>query len=368
MSGYGVVPNRLDPVTRGTVIIGEAAAVATAFVRYEKAVLPSVRRELAGWRRAASLIPDPTLREQAVSALTEKAANAEATGVLAGLAPRRGRRTVIRASTALQVAVDYLDSLGEQPGPDPLRDGLELHGALAAALEPGAEAKDWYACHPQREDGGYLDRLVAACGQSAGALPSARTILPVARRAIVRCGEGQSQTHAAAGGSSQPLRQWASGLASPAGYEWWEVAAGASSSVAAHALLALAGAPGATREQAELVDAAYFPSIGALTVLLDDLVDREADQAADEHSYLRYYSSEAVAAERIAAIAGLARTSILPLPRSSLHGAILSGILAFYLGSPGAAAPGARNTRDRLLASSGPVVRSLGRILERRSR
>jgi tetraprenyl-beta-curcumene synthase len=349
------------------VIVGEGAAVAATFVRYKGAILPSVRRELAGWREATALIPDPALRQQAVAALTEKAANAEATGVLASLAPRRSRPTVIRASTALQVAVDYLDSLGEQPGPDPLGDGLELHGALAAALQPGGEERNWYARHPRQEDGGYLGRLVATCSQAAFSLPSAGTILPLARRAAIRCGEGQSHTHAAAGGSSQPLQQWATGLTAPTGYEWWEVAAGASSSVAAHALLALAGTPRASRAEAELVDGAYFPSIGALTVLLDDLVDREADLAAGQHSYLRHYPTEAAAAERLEAIFGLARRSISPLRRPAPHGAILTGILAFYLSSSGAAAGGARTIRDRLLSSSGPMVRALTRALELKS-
>lgn len=367
VSGYDIVPNKLRVVVRGKVIIGESVAVAGTVVRYKSAVLPSVRQELGRWRQTAAAIPDPTLRRQAVAALTEKAANAEATGVFATLAPRRTRGAVIRASTALQVAIDYLDSLGEQPGPDPLEDGLELHGALAAALEPGSKARNWYVRHPQGEDGGYLDRLVAVCGQTAGSLPSARAILPLARRAASRCGEGQSYTHAAAAGSSDSLRRWASELAAPAGYEWWEVAAGASSSVAAHALLALAGTPGATPAQAEMVDAAYFPSIGALTVLLDDLVDREADQAAGEHNYLRYYPSDAVAAERLASIVGQARRSISRLPRSASHGALLSGILAFYLSSPGKTAPAASPIRERLLSSSGLMVRSLTRFLQRRA-
>ncbi|HEX7279101.1 MAG TPA: DUF2600 family protein [Solirubrobacterales bacterium] len=352
-------------MVRGALVIGEGVAVAAAFARYKGAILPRVRRELEAWRRAAALIPDPVLREQAVGALTEKASNAEATGVLAGLAPRRGRATVIRASTALQVAVDYLDSLGERPGADPLADGLELHGALAAALDRSAAARDWYALHPRQDDGGYLSRLVAVCRESASALPSAATVLPLARRAAIRCGEGQSHTHAAADGPAQALQEWASGLPAPPGFEWWEVAAGASSSVAAHALLAYAASPAATTEQAELLDAAYFPSIGALTVLLDDLVDREADRAAGEHSYLRHYPSDAAAAERLEAIAGLARRSVSPLPGAGLHRAILSGVLAFYLSSPGAAAPGARAIRDPLLSAAGPVVRSLTRLLGR---
>lgn len=207
-------------MVRGALTIGDGATVATALARYKAAILPRVRLESAEWRGAAALIPDPVLREQAVGALTEKASNVEATGVLAGLAPRRGRATVIRASTALQVAVDYLDSLGEQPGPDPLADGLELHGALAAALDPSAGARDWYARHPHQDDGGYLARLVSACRESAWALPSAATVLPFARRAIIRCGEGQSHTHAATAGSALALQRWASELAAPPGCCW----------------------------------------------------------------------------------------------------------------------------------------------------
>jgi tetraprenyl-beta-curcumene synthase len=341
--------------------------VAAALARYRRAVLPHVHREMMGWSRVAASIPDTTLRGHALSALTDKAANVEAAAVLAVLAPRRARRKVIRTSTALQVAVDYLDSLGEDPGPDPLRDGLELHGALAAALNPADEPRNWYVHHSQRQDGGYLDRLVAACRDSAVALPSAEAVLPFARQAAIRCGEGQAYTHAVAVDPDQPLRKWATELSAPAGFEWWEVAAGASSSVAAHALLALAATPRMTRADAELVDAAYFPSIGALTVLLDDLEDREADSASGQHNYLRHYPSDAAAAERLEAIVALARESIAPLPHPVRHRAILAGILAFYLSARGTAATGTGDIRDRLLTTSGPVVRSLARILEKRT-
>lgn len=352
-------------MARAPVTAREGAAVLAALTRYRGLVVPQVRRELALWRELAARIPDPNLREQAVDAVTMKAGNAEATAVLSILAPRRSRRAVIRASTALQVAVDYLDSLGEEPGPDPLRDGLALHGALAAALDPDAKEENWYVHHPNREDGGYLGQLVAACREAAVSLPSAEMILPLARKAAIRCGEGQSHTHATAAGPSESLRQWASGLGAPAGFEWWEVAAGASSSVAAHALLALAASPGATQAEAGLVDAAYFPSIGALTVLLDDLVDLEADRRDDQHNYLRYYPSVSVAAGRLEAIVALARDSIPPLPLSARHGAILSGILAFYLSSAGGGDPDTRMVRDRLVTSSGPVVGLLGKVLAR---
>ncbi len=162
---------------------------------------------------------------------------------------------MIRSATALQVAIDYLDCLGEEAGADPLRDGLALHASLGTALASGSQAGDWYAYHPHREDGGHLERLVMACRQAVLTLPSAEAILPLAHRAALRCGEGQSYTHASAQ-SPDEMRDWARRLPTPARFEWWEVAAGASSSVAAHALLALAGRSGATAEEGERVDRA----------------------------------------------------------------------------------------------------------------
>ena len=149
-------------------------------------------------------------------------------------------------------------------------------------------------------------------GDRAVSFPRTAAALPVARRAAGRCGEGQSHTHAAALGEVEGLKAWASGLESPAGYSWWEVAAGASSSVGAHALIAAAADPGTTAEEAALIDAAYFPPIGALTVLLDDLIDLDEDRAAGAHNYMAYYQSNLDAAERLASItrrAGAARRS-----------------------------------------------------------
>jgi tetraprenyl-beta-curcumene synthase len=315
---------------------GESAAVLSTLYVYRQAILPVVAGELAAWERVAEGIPDPGLRAAALGALREKRSNVEATAVFAALAPRRHRRAAVHASIALQVAVDYLDLLGEKPTQDPLRDGLALHRALAVAVSPGEAPRDWYSERADTGDGGYLDRLVGSCQAGFAALPSWRAAQPAARRAAERCGAGQSRTHVSAGDGGGAHEEWSSSLPGAAGYRWWEVAAGASSSVAAHALIALAATPDATAAQAELVDAAYFPSIGALTVLLDDLLDRDVDAAAGEHNYLDYYESTEVAAERLQEIVTLARAAISPLPRPSRHAAILTGVLAFYLSSPDA--------------------------------
>ena len=260
--------------------------------------------------------------------------------------------------------VDYLDTLGEQPGPEPLADGLALHGSLVDALTPGGPLGDWYLHRRGGEDGGYLERLVGAVRAASSPLPAAAAILPTARRAAERCGEGQARTHAAAAGDPAPLREWAEGLDAGGGFEWWEAAAGGASSVAVHALLALAATAGATEREARLLDAAYFPSIGALTVLLDDLVDRDADRRDGEHSFLDHYGSPALAVSRLAAIVTAAETSTKPLRKSRRHRAILAGVLAFYLAPPvSPASPETERMRAEILAGSDRPTRAVARAL-----
>jgi len=344
----------------------ETGAVLLSLAVYRARVVPLVRREMGRWREVAETVPDPELRGHALTALDEKGLNVEATAVFATLAPRRTRATAIRAMVALQVAIDYLDSLGEQASAEPLRNGLQLHGALAAAVAPGAEPGDWYRFHPQHEDGGYLNRLVSACQESIGALPSQRLTTAAVQRAATRCGAGQSHTHAAELGNPGALEAWATALDAPPVYRWWEVAAGASSSVAAHALIAAAADPKTTNAEAELIDAAYFPSIGALTVLLDDLIDRDADTSSGAHNYVAHYPSGADAANRLDLIARLGRSGIARLRHPHRHAAILAGVAGFYLSAAAAATSYARPIRDRLLRSTGPAVRPIVAFMRQR--
>ena len=113
----------------------------SALALYRARVVPQARRELRGWREVAAAIPDSGPRSDALAAIAEKGLNVEATAVFAILAPRRTRPAAIRAMVALRVAIDYLDTLEEQPAADPLRDGLRLHGALAAGTASGADRR-----------------------------------------------------------------------------------------------------------------------------------------------------------------------------------------------------------------------------------
>jgi hypothetical protein len=313
----------------------ETIAVARALIVYRAQILPRVRGELKGWRGVAAAIPDPAERGTALSAIDGKGLNVEATAVFATLAPRRARATAIRAMVALQVAVDYLDSLGERGGPG---------------------------------DSAYLDRLFGAFRESARALPAHGAVSPALERAVARCGEGQAHTHAAEHGDRAGLEAWALTQEAPPVYRWWEVAAGASSSVAAHALIAAAADPETAAAEAEQIDAAYFPSIGALTVLLDDLIDRDEDASVGAHSYIAYYDGNEHAAARLDLIAHLARSGLAGLRQSRRHAAILAGVAGFYLSAAAAESAYARPVRDRLLRSTGPAVRPIVAFMRRRRR
>ena len=178
--------------------------------------------------------------------------------------------------------------------------------------------------------------MVAACQDAVAQLPASERMLPLLRRTANRCGEGQSYTHAAAQAGADELEAWASRHESAPGYLWWELAAGACSSVATHALISAAADPRTTADEAALIDAAYFPPIGALTVLLDDLIDREDDLEAGEHNYLSYFANNEQAAVRISLLAGRAKAAIAHLRHPRRHRAILAGVAGFYLSAPNA--------------------------------
>lgn len=333
-------------------------SVAWALATYRRAVLPQVRGELRRWERWTVKIPDLALRDAAQAALKEKSSNVEAIAVFAILAPRPQRSSVLRAMTALQTTIEYLDVLGEQLPNEPLANGLALHRALVEAVTPGAPYSDWYRLHPQTEDGGYLAELVATCQREVASLPSGDTVLTAMQRAARRCAEGQSYTHAAVGSEDgvQELAAWAAGLNEHGEYSWWELAAGASSSVAIHALIAAAAYSDTDDEEVEHIDAAYFPPIGALTVLLDDLVDRDEDAAAGEHNYLDYYSSNEIAAERFALLVGESLSALASLRLGRRHTAILMGVGGFYLSASGSKTDYARPIRAHMLKALGGAV------------
>lgn len=344
-----------SPLPRAADLLGVVAAL-RALALFASEVVPRVRGQVRTWERLANAIPDPVLRAQALASLHLKLANLEAAAVLSILVPRRRRAHVIALLVALQVLTDYLDVVSEAPVRDPLRNGLVLHEALVDAVRSGGGRTDYYRHHPQHDDGGYVATLVAFCQHGMNGLPAADVVRPTIVEAARRCGLGQSYTHDALHRGPAQLERWGATLTEETGYLWWEAAAGASSSVAIHALVSAAADPRTSALDAQRVDAAYAFGVGALTVLLDNLVDRALDAAAEGHSYLSYYNSAETAARRLTTIADETLVALRALPRHWRHEALLAGVLAFYLSAPAAADPYARPIARELLAHASPAV------------
>jgi tetraprenyl-beta-curcumene synthase len=331
-------------------------------------IQPQVQRELAVWDRRARQIPDPLLRRQALSKLEGERLNPEAAALFAVLAPPAQRRRVVKLIVAYQVLYDYLDGVNEQPGYDGLTEGLQLHLALSDAVLPDRTPADYYLHNPTSDDGGYMHTLCTFCRQLVTSLPSIGRCAPELEIATERCAQAQSHNHAT-GGSHAQLIAWS--LAQPAasrGYLWWELAAGGISCLNIHAILACAADPDATRDCGAHVDEAYFPSICALSALLDSLADYQLDIETGNHSFLAHYQDEQQAADRLQAIAAEANRLTSGLPHRSRHAIILAGIVAYYLSFEtvweGFPAPAAH----RLTGSMGKLGEAMCAVMRARRR
>lgn len=331
-------------------------AFCSTVTRYLISVLPRVRRELADLHARACAIPDETLRSLALDALAKRG-NMEGAALFAVLAPRAHRATTVRALVAFQAAYNYLDALAEQPSADPPSNGRRLHEALLVAIEPATAHADYYAHHPQGEDGGYLIELVERCRSAFLTLPSHAKVSASAWAAAARIVTFQSFNLTREQGGHDELERWARAQTPPgSGLRWWQTAAAGGSSLAVHALIATAADAEASAIEVAAIEAAYAPWICALHSLLDSLVDIEEDRRAGQRNLLGYHDSPEQVAFALKVLALQAAATAHGLPDAPAHEAILAAMVAYYLSSPALATPAARSAGANVAGAVGPLV------------
>jgi tetraprenyl-beta-curcumene synthase len=313
-------------------------ALMLANVRYWTTVAPEVRAQLARWRTRAMTIEDPQLRMLALRTLRTEGFASEVAATLATLTPRRHRTTSVQGIVALEVMYDYLDGLTEEPAPDPLANGRQLFKAFTDALDPIADLEDdYYAYRPSgSDDGGYLKELAAAIQEALACLPAAAALAPTMSRAAARCVEAEVLSHAAALANTSEVERWARENANGSGLEWREYLAGAASSVlAVHALIALAGDEGATAERAAPLDDLYL-AVGVLSTMLDSVIDFEQDAANGTLGYIAHYEDNSVLGERLVDVVQHAAARAREMPASAHHLMTMAGVAAYYTSAPSA--------------------------------
>jgi tetraprenyl-beta-curcumene synthase len=320
--------------------IARASAFAHATYRYWLSIFPCARAEQSAWRQRAEQIPDRTLRAAALESLITKSDVLEGAVAFVVLAPPPMHRQVVRAITAFEIAFDYLDTIVELPNPNPVANAHSLGRALLAAFEPGGEHPNYYENYSGGDDAGYLKTLVNACRAAVERLPSFGVIAEPARHSLSRIVSYQSLNHGGTSYSHDAFAEWAQSQTVPGtGLHWWETGAAVGSQLFVLALIAAAGNPTMRAEQVVAIEQAYFPWIGALSTLLDSVVDQHADRSEDQRSLVDYYSSPQVAAERLQLMAFEAQRAVLPLSDAPNHSMILAAMAAFFHSAPQALAP-----------------------------
>lgn len=332
---------------------GEALALLGVAWRGVTWTIPSVRRELQGWRRQALEIPDPILRADALETLRREHMNAQGAALFAVL-PRRRSRPLLRLLVAFQVALDYLDTVTERPAADERTHGDRLHRALVDAIDPDAEPVDYYGERPWEDDGGYLRALVETCQRGCAALPSYATVRPQAMRAAADLSVQVLNHLTDPADRDAALRAWAIGEGQRySTLEWFERAGAASSTLGIYALLAAAVSGGLRAEQVRAIDAAYHPMVCLLCTLMDSFADYDEDRASGAHSYVARYPSAGTAIERISDLVAQALADVRRLPSGSRHAVLVTGMVAMYLATGGPAGVRVGSGSRAILARAG---------------
>ncbi len=334
-----------------------ASAFTGAASRYWLGVFPLIGRELRHWHERARQIPDPVLRRMALVTQRDERGNYEGAAAYAVLVPRVYRARVVRAIVAFQTTYDYVDTLAEQPSPDPIANGRQLHLALLRALDPESDHADYYEHLANGLDNGYIRQLVETCRGALRTLPSYATVAQPALHAASTIVAYQSLNHEERREGSPALARWGATITPPqSGLLWWEAAAGGASSMTVFALIAAAAKRELSETETAATHRAYFPWISALHVLLDSLIDHSKDLEHGHHNLIDHYSSAAEAANRLGWIATRAVTGAESLPDGAHHALIVAAMTSFYLSTPTTSAPGARQIAQRVLETMGALA------------
>lgn len=320
---------------------------------------PLASIELDRWRARAAIIPDGTLREQALRSLDQKRDNTLGATLFCILPKRRNRR-LLKLLVAYQTLWDYLDNLSESATTAGAQNGYCLHRALVDSLDPTTSLRDYYRFHPWREDGGYLQELVKVCRRLCADLPSYPQLRTLILTGVQQCALQGVNHLDNSEQRARGLKAWASRPEQHhAELTWFEVAA-ASSAFLPHPLLALAAEPEYTLADAERLSAAYFPWMALAITMLDSYADLDGDRADDHHSYVEYYDTRGIACERLFEIVRRLVSEMDRLPNRDGHVLVATSMVAMYLSSNSSrGSPQHIRMNNSIAAGGGPLTQLL---------
>ena len=316
---------------------------------------PAVRKQLAEYKSNLRGCDSPLAR-QGLASIRDKEFHCLGGSVYALLAGGKVRRDLLRFIVAFQTISDYLDNLCDRFGIQSERAFRQLHLAMLDSLElEGNDGGHYYRFFPNKEDGGYLLRLVGDCRASLGQLsissPGRDYIFQLVRLYI----DLQSFKHLERSEGETKLRTHLARHQHLApGLYWWEFAAACGSTLGVFSLLS------SGQESAQVFEA-YLPWVQGLHILLDYYIDQAEDLEYGDMNLIAYHD-ENQQVERLLWFYRQAKEAVKSLPNSKFHALIIEGLLGLYLSDTKAWAPERAGTSRKILEGAGLRARVLERM------
>jgi tetraprenyl-beta-curcumene synthase len=318
-------------------LLGDGLSTPVDLVGFLRRIVPKAASALAAIRTRAEHIPDGLLRHEALASVDGKSYHVAGAAILATFLAPEAAQAYVDVIAPLESIYDYLDNLCDRHPHVEARAYPVLHRAIADALDPRAAPRDYYACGPAGDDGGYLRELVTQTQTALRKVPNIDALLPLFERAATFYADMQTFKHLPPGERESACVAWYErNRVQFSRLDWHEFvcAAGSQFQVYAPLYAAFAG----DRAEIEAAYNAYFPYVSALHVLLDSFIDQAEDHEHGELNFACVYGGSRGLRERAAFLAASARERFASLARPERHRFVLRVMVLFYLSHPKIAA------------------------------
>jgi len=324
--------------------------------------LRTVSVEVNKWKRLAASIPDRPIREDAFDALTRKRPHLDGAALFSAL-PGQRDMALVRALVGYELILEFLDNMNERAAYVGVRNGHQLHLALAEALDPGGPVSDYYRYHPWRDDRGYLRTLVEACRKACSSLPFYARVRQVAVSEARRAQVLALNHDPCPDRRDRFLRAWAKReFPDEPQAVWFELTGAATASLTVHMLLAQGSECEVTTAEIRRACVVYR-QLSLMATMLDSYVDQAQDTAGNTHSYISHYDSTENLIVRMSEVIRNGLLQARTLRKGHRHVVIVASMVALYLSSDNAKSAGRCEITQALVEAGGSLTRLLVPIL-----
>lgn len=326
--------------------------------RYIAQVFPNVSKELSKWLHYAEISPEALPREQALLSIRNKSFHCLGGSVYA-LYPGANMSRTVEFVVAYQTISDYLDNLVDNAGVIDEQAFSHLHLAMTDALRPNEPMSDYYRYYTFAEDGGFLNKLVAACRERCN-VPSFGLVQANMLHLSELYSQLQTYKHLSPETREAKMLAWTGKhLGQYPALTAWEFAAATGSTLPIFCLYAAAHDPNLTEHTVDALVKGYFPWICALHILLDYLIDLAEDRETGQLNFVEYYRETSIAVEQLQHILCECLSLAKKLPHPQFHTRVIHGLLAIYLSDHKAQHSEVKPVSEDLLRTAGNKTRLL---------